>query len=206
MIVCTAIWGTTFVLMKIALNFTDFTTFVTLRFGLATAFMAMFCVKKFMLFKFTDIKYGSALGVLLFGGIIFQVWALKYTSASNVALMYTFYIILVPFLSSFFLRKMPSVSSILGVVIAIGYAVQIIFQKNTNPTHAVIIFSLESLFGVVFAMLIPGIDGETEIITQNTIWGCLCLSTGFIISQFNFVDKVILMFRSRALNKSKQIT
>ena len=60
----------------------------------------------------------------------------------------------------------------------VGFTFQILGQKNTNPTVASLILSLEALFAALFGFLL--LD---ELMTQREIVGCVLMFFAIIISQ-----------------------
>ncbi|WP_026884644.1 DMT family transporter [Clostridium akagii] len=68
--------------------------------------------------------------------------------------------------------------------VGIAYTLQIVGQKNANPSHAAIILSFESVFAVI---------GGTIILNENLglkgFLGCAFMFTGMLLSQFRSHDK-----------------
>lgn len=60
----------------------------------------------------------------------------------------------------------------------LAYTLQIIGQKNTEPTLASLVMSLESVFSVVFAWLLL-----KQKLTARELLGCLLMFTGIILAQ-----------------------
>ena len=63
----------------------------------------------------------------------------------------------------------------------IAYTLQIVAQRDINPTVASIIFSLESVFGVVGGALVLG-----ETMTLREYIGCIIVLSAVILSQLDF--------------------
>jgi len=63
----------------------------------------------------------------------------------------------------------------------IAYTLQIVAQRDINPTVASIIFSLESVFGVVGGALVLG-----ETMTLREYIGCIIVLFAVILSQLDF--------------------
>lgn len=63
----------------------------------------------------------------------------------------------------------------------VAYTLQILGQKNSKPTEAAIIFSLESVFACIGCMLILG-----NRMSLISLVGCMFIFSGIILSQFNF--------------------
>ena len=59
----------------------------------------------------------------------------------------------------------------------VGYTLQIVAQKNAEPTMASLLMSLESVFGVLFGTLIL-----SEVMTGREILGCIVIFAAVIIS------------------------
>ena len=66
----------------------------------------------------------------------------------------------------------------------VAYTLQIIAQKNADPTEAAIIFSLESVFSAIGCTLFL-----SEIMSVNAYIGCALIFTSVILSQLNFNKK-----------------
>ena len=72
-------------------------------------------------------------------------------------------------------------TSVLGT--AFAFMVQVIVQKNTTPSHTALIFSVEPIFGLVFALIIPDISGNYEIMTIIKFIGVILIMGGIILSE-----------------------
>ena len=66
----------------------------------------------------------------------------------------------------------------------VAYTLQIIGQKNSDPTFAAIIFSLESVFSAIGGALIL----DEEMSARGYI-GCVLIFGGIILSQLKFGKK-----------------
>jgi len=72
---------------------------------------------------------------------------------------------------------------------ALGYSVQTIAQKYTNPTRTALILTCEPVFGAIFALIVPDINGNTEKLTIKTFIGCLLILSGMVITELRFQNK-----------------
>jgi drug/metabolite transporter (DMT)-like permease len=113
------IWGSTFVLVKQALEDVSTLLFLAVRFSLAAAALAI---------AFRG-RYGSGpvvrplwpgilAGACLFSGYVFQTFGLRYTTASKSAFLTGLSIVMVPLFSSLVYKKAPGVCEWLGVAVA----------------------------------------------------------------------------------------
>jgi len=116
----TAIWGSTFALVKDTLD--SFPTFALLavRFGIATALLAAYFALTKRKVSGYELKTGAFLGFFLFLGYFFQTWGLNYTSATNSAFVTSLFVLMVPFLSIYVLGKMPQRKIWLAVALALA--------------------------------------------------------------------------------------
>jgi|YNPBryunderm2012_1023409.scaffolds.fasta_scaffold04229_4 drug/metabolite transporter (DMT)-like permease len=110
----TLVWGSTFALVKSALDCMGPFYFLAVRFSLASVIMLLIFRKSFLRHR---IKPGYILvGIFLFLGYVFQTIGLKYTSASNAAFITGLSVVIVPFLEIIFMRRRLPVTSIAGAI------------------------------------------------------------------------------------------
>lgn len=62
--------------------------------------------------------------------------------------------------------------------VGFGYTLQVFAQRSAIPSHAAIIFSMESVFAALAAWLILG-----ETISMRAIFGCVLMLAGMLIAQ-----------------------
>jgi drug/metabolite transporter (DMT)-like permease len=282
LLLVTIVWGSSFILMKNILSDVSSFAYLSLRFSIASIFMAIIFYKYLPKLNKKVLFYGGVVGVFLFAGMALQVVGLNYTTASKSAFITGLYVVLVPIFSSIILRKFPDISSIIGVALAFGglilltnsdggkvnlgdvltiisaicftfqiifidkftnqespiliaviqvavtallstfvwlfidfkpvnyssnlimvllitgllgtagaFTIQTVVQKYTSPTHTVLIFSAEPVFGALFASIIPGTNGLTEVLTISAKVGSVLILGGILISElkFNFLQK-----------------
>ncbi len=110
----TLVWGSTFALVKSALDCMDPFYFLAVRFSLASIIMLFIFKRSFLTHK---IKPGYILvGIFLFLGYVFQTIGLKYTTASNAAFITGLSVVIVPFLEIIFMKRRLPLTSIIGAV------------------------------------------------------------------------------------------
>lgn len=63
--------------------------------------------------------------------------------------------------------------------VGLAYTLQVVAQRTANPSHAVIIMSLEGAFAALGGFLVLG-----ELLTVRDLIGCGFMLTGMLISQF----------------------
>lgn len=113
------IWGTTFALMKDALNGIKPLNFIFLRFTLA--FLVLAAINWHKLKKITPrlLKMGLYLGLALTGGYVFQISGLTITTASKAGFITGLSVVIVPVLTTIYYKKLPPVPVVSGVFLAV---------------------------------------------------------------------------------------
>lgn len=76
------------------------------------------------------------------------------------------------------LQAIPSILYGGLLSVGLGYTLQVFAQRNAIPSHAAIIFSMESVFAALAAWLILG-----ETISMRAIFGCALMLAGMLIAQ-----------------------
>lgn len=114
------LWGTTFALVKQALEDSSAPVFLSLRFALAAGILvAVWLVRRDRptpgLFR-----HGALLGLFQFGGFLFQTEGLRYTTPARSAFLSSLMVLVVPFLARFLLRRKVAASAWVAVVVAVG--------------------------------------------------------------------------------------
>jgi drug/metabolite transporter (DMT)-like permease len=136
LIAVTLIWGTTFVLVKQALADVSTLLFLTLRFSIAAIALALVFRNEFRRKEFrasdgmASLLRGVIAGVFLFGGYVLQTAGLKFTSASKTGFITGLYVPLVPIIGGLAHQKLPQISELVGIVIAVVGTVLLTVQKD----------------------------------------------------------------------------
>lgn len=119
LLLITAIWGSTFILVKWTTAEIDLYYFLFLRFLISSIFMVVFFYKRLRGVSFRSFGAGLVLGIFLTGVYVFQTVGLQYTTASNSALITGLYMVLIPFCALIYPRTKPQLLSGLGVLLAL---------------------------------------------------------------------------------------
>jgi len=119
LLLITLVWGSTFVIVKWAIEDLPPFPFLAIRFGLA--FISLL---PFLWFQKTHISKegllkGVALGVFLFSGYAWQTMGLQYTTASNAGFITGLSIVIVPALVTIATHRLPRPSLLLGILSAL---------------------------------------------------------------------------------------
>jgi drug/metabolite transporter (DMT)-like permease len=118
LVVVTAIWGCTFVVVKGALADASPLPFLAARFMLA-GFLLLAILGRGQVERETILP-GSILGLFLFAGYLFQTWGLIYTTPSKSAFLTGFSVILVPLILMLSGSRMGSATLVGGVLGLVG--------------------------------------------------------------------------------------
>lgn len=117
LITITLFWGSTFVIVKQALNDVSSLLFVSIRFSIAAAILfPVFLWKKKKEDKLI-IWPGVFLGIWLFLGFIVQTMGLKLTTATKSGFITGIFVVLIPFFQIFIEKKKPSRGTIIGIAL-----------------------------------------------------------------------------------------
>ena len=117
LLVVTAIWGWTFVLVKEGVSEIGPFWFLALRFVIATALALPLLLRRLRVSHLVDWARGVVLGALLFAGYYFQTWGLVYTTAQKSGLITGLSVVLVPPIA-WLLGQRTSGKTWAGVVLA----------------------------------------------------------------------------------------
>lgn len=105
------IWGSTFPVVKIALDSMSPFAFNTVRFLIACLFFIPFL-------KLVDFKDGFKIGIMSFLGYAFQTVGLEYTTATNAGFITSTYVVLAPLISWLVYKDVFEKRDLFGVISA----------------------------------------------------------------------------------------
>lgn len=69
---------------------------------------------------------------------------------------------------------------------AFAFGAQTVAQQYTTPTRTALIIACEPVFGAFFALIVPDMQGKTEVLTWAMAGGCLLILGGMILSELKF--------------------
>jgi len=118
LVVVTAIWGASFVVVQDAVRLADPFTFLVLRFIVGASVLTVrdwraLADRRLLL-------AGLGLGVILFVGFITQTMGLQFTTPSRSGFLTGLSVLLVPFVGLLLFRKWPTPPVLLGVALAVA--------------------------------------------------------------------------------------
>lgn len=113
------IWGSTFVIIKDALNGVSPIVFNTFRFLIAAIFIALIFGKKSFKIKTGTLKGGIKAGSFLFLGYSLQTLGLQFTTAGKAGFITGLCVVIVPIISGIKNRRRPPLTALIGVALAV---------------------------------------------------------------------------------------
>ena len=105
LVLCSLLWGATFVIVKNSLGHVSVFLFLAVRFTLAAALMAVFRPRALRKLQKEELLAGIALGFFMFCGYAFQTAGLLYTTPAKSGFVTGSSVVLVPILLGIFWRK-----------------------------------------------------------------------------------------------------
>lgn len=121
-IFATAIWGSSFSIIKNALNTITPLWFISLRFSISVIILAVICAKKFRQMNMALLKEGFIIGIPLSISYICQNVGLLNTTASNTAFITSTYVVIVPFIMWLTHRKIRPANFLIAIITLGGLA------------------------------------------------------------------------------------
>jgi drug/metabolite transporter (DMT)-like permease len=133
------IWGTTFVVVKLALRDISTMYFLALRFSLASVCLLVLFLSTL---RRSDagtvsrgLRGGAVAGLFLWTGYVLQTVGLKYTSPGNSGFLTGLYIVLVPLISAAVYRRWPQIRELGGITVAGCGMVVLTFPSLDRNLH-----------------------------------------------------------------------
>jgi drug/metabolite transporter (DMT)-like permease len=105
LVLCSLLWGSTFVVVKNSLDHVSVFLFLAVRFTLAAALMAAFRPRALRRLQRDELLAGAALGFFMFCGYAFQTAGLQYTTPEKSGFVTGSSVVLVPLLLAIFWGK-----------------------------------------------------------------------------------------------------
>lgn len=120
LVAAAAMWGTSFTIVKTALDTVPPFYVLAIRFSIASVLIAVFFIKRLVRVRLKTVLVASFIGLFLFGGNLLQTIGLRYTSAGNSAFITTFYVVLVPLFMWLLYKQRPDRYNIAAALIALA--------------------------------------------------------------------------------------
>jgi drug/metabolite transporter (DMT)-like permease len=151
----TLIWGGTFPIVKIAMEYVSPVLLVAIRFSVATLILLLFFRKRIFPLPKGAVSRGGVLALFLFLGFVAQNIGLTMTTASKSAFITGLMVLFVPVLQFVIERKPPKIGNIAGIAVVVSG-----LWLLTSPAGAALNSgdALTLLCAVLFAIYIVYLD------------------------------------------------
>ncbi|WP_100489357.1 DMT family transporter [Sporolactobacillus pectinivorans] len=117
LLLASILWGSGFVVIKVALDANVSVGFINFFRGILFAVLVlMFFHKKIFKMTFKEFTIGLIAGLLNFGGYMTQTIGIQYTTPSNNAFISSTYVVMVPFIAWIIYRKKVQVKSFISIL------------------------------------------------------------------------------------------
>ncbi|NVN99162.1 MAG: DMT family transporter [Geobacteraceae bacterium] len=120
LILTTIFWGGSFVFNKIGFREIPPTTFLAMRFSLATLIMLLFCIPRLKGFNWSIVRRGSIVGLALAATNLSFVLGLSETTATRAGFLNNLFVLFIPVICFIVWRDKLDRWSIIGILLAIG--------------------------------------------------------------------------------------
>lgn len=114
------IWGSSFIIMKNAVDFLTPAVLLSIRFILASIFLTVIFFKQIIKYPKNKIKGPLFTGLCLFLAYYVQTWGLSYTTPGKNAFLTSIYCAIVPFLLWIFYKKRPDSYNFIAAIFCIA--------------------------------------------------------------------------------------
>lgn len=121
---------------------------------------------------------GCCCGLAICTASMFQQYGIQYTTVGKAGFITTLYIIIVPIMGLFFGKKVRRIVWAGVMSCGVAYTLQIIGQRNLDPTVASLILSLESVVSVLAGWVILN-----QTMSSKEIFGCVLVFAAVILVQ-----------------------
>lgn len=146
----TAIWGWTFLVVKLAVASYPAFAFLGLRFGLATLLLAPVALRRL---SWDTLASGALAGAALAAGYAFQTVGLETTSAANAGLLTGLFVVFAPLMdAAWSARPVPTVTVLAAGLGLAGTAMLTLGAGSSGLRHLHIGDALEVLTALAFAL------------------------------------------------------
>ena len=213
LVVVTAVWGVTFVQVKDAVAVYPLLAFLALRFGIATATLAVPGVTRLRGLGRRGWAAAAFAGLLLAAGYTLQTAGLARTTVSSAGFVTGMYVVLTPLLALVLFRLRVGLAAWAGVALATGglallsgvdagspagdllvlggaavYSLQIVLMERYAPLYDVLAFTLVEMLAAFAALGVVAIP-QYEVPRGWTVWGAL-LVTGVFASALAYLIQI----------------
>ncbi len=154
------IWGLSYSLTKGLLDYTPVLLFLVIRFGITFLILLPFTIKSLINTPKIVVLYGSFLGLILSGIFVAEVYGIKYTTATNAAILISLSIIFTPFIDIIRTKNKPSSKLIIAAITSVFG----IFILTYNKTFTI---NIGDILILIAAILRATMLTSTKVFTNK---------------------------------------
>lgn len=185
---CTFLWGTSFVVLKSALDTMPTLWILAIRFLGAALLMTLFGFRKLKKLDQSYWKGGVVMGVFLTAAYIIQTYGLVYTTPGKNAFLTATYCVLVPFLWWVIRRQKPERSHVIAAVICfVGIGLVSLQEHLTVNPGDLITFFCGLFYGLhIIATSVYAKDRDAVLLSmvQFLTAAVICFALAPLVSPF----------------------
>ncbi len=195
--IATILWGTSFAVVKDAVESVPAAHIIAARFGPAAILLALVFHGRLNKLTFSDWKAGAFVGLLNLASYELQTWGAKYTTAGKNAFLTSIYCVAVPFFYWIAKRQKPGLLSIVSAFLCALGAGVLSLRGNLTASPGDLL-SLGSGFAFAAQIVAVGILTETRDPILLTITQCAATAL-FAAPVALFTEKTPRVLPARAL-------
>lgn len=176
-------WGASFLLTKSSLSELSTFNFLAIRFSIAFILSLIVFFRKIINIDKKTLKYGIALGIVVYATYALQTIGLNYTTASKSAFITGFNVILVPIFSTLLMKKVPDKKVFLSVFIAFAGLGLLTLNKNISGINIGDIYTfICAIICAIHILLIGKYTKECDSVALAVIQIGVCAVLSLITS------------------------
>lgn len=186
------VWGSSYMLSKLAFDYTGALTMIAYRFISATILTSIFFYKKLPEINFRIIKKGFFMGIFLFLAMVLSTYGVKYTTASNAGFLSCLNVIIVPVVYYLLFKKKLKKKEIFGTIISFVGVCLLTITEELTIGFGDILCILAALMFVMFIILGDKYSKEEDPLliglTQLGVVGILSTILAYYVEGLKLVN------------------
>ncbi len=166
----TLFWGTSFVILKNALDSLGTLWILAMRFTIAALLLALFTNRRLRGLSRNSLIGSALIGLCLVSAYIVQTYGLKYTTPGKNAFLTVTYCVLVPFLVWVFYKRKPTAANLLAALLCItGIGFITLSGEGGSLNRGDILTLFSGFFYALQIILIEHYLGDCDALPMSTI-------------------------------------
>lgn len=167
MVIVTMFWGISYTFMVMGLEFLEAYNVVALRCLIAFIIAGLIFLPKMLRVNIKTILYASIQGFLLFSVFALSIYGLKTTSAGNAGFILSLTVVLVPIITSFMEKRLPSRAVSFAVVATMIGITILTFNESLAFSLGDILVAIAALCYSIYIILNSRFTKDVESISYG---------------------------------------